>query len=825
MINQPAAKSVILIVDDLPSNIRILNEAVKDLGNIYFATEGQSAIQKAQEYHPDIILLDIEMPGMNGYEVVARIKSIPELADTAVIFVTSHQQNTHEVKALESGGVDFIQKPINLSVTRARVKTQLTLQTQKKAILQSANDLSLLVNTLPAFIAYWDKSETNIFCNDQHGAWFGLKSSEMQGKDLQHIVPNSVYHSLRPLINLVLRGKHSTIDIPCSGHEANTIYGQVTMVPRIASSPEEGFLMLITDITRRKIAEQSLVDEKERIRITLNSIGDAVIATDTEGLITFLNPIAEDMTGWTSDNAQGQPIEIVMPLFDSENGHELRNPIRVALEEKRIIGMDVNCVLGRSKNNQIALEDSAAPIINHLNEVTGAIIVFHDVSEARAMALKMTHLAQHDVITNLPNRLLLRDRALQALQKGKRTGHKVALLMFDIDDFKNINDLVDHDGGDLLLRKIAEVITQELRQEDTLCRRGGDEFIILLSDIENNIEITQFTSRLFKVFTRKWEIKNHQFQLTISLGAAVSPDDSLDLDELYRHADAAMFTAKRNGRNRYQFYSKEIEARLLIKKHLENAVANQGENHGFEVHYQPKIDVIHNRIIGVEALVRWRNQDNKIINPIQFIPLAEETGLIIPLGELILKQACEQAYQWETSGHGIGVAVNISLVQFEHKDFFNTVTQIIEQSKISPHLIELEITESVLAKDTEKARKLILKLQEFGVKVALDDFGTGYSSLAYIKDFTFDVLKIDQSFVKNTLENKKDQAIIFAIIQMAKGLDLKLVAEGVETKEHSDFLLNLGCNVMQGYYYSKPVIAKEIDKLLQEFSAVAPAKN
>lgn len=686
----------ILLVDDMPSNIRILREAVKDLGEIFYATTGNAALEIARTRQPDVILLDIEMPGMDGYAICKAIKADPLISDTAIIFVTAHEQEIHELQALRYGGVDFIHKPLNIPITRARVETQLALQ-RKTRLLQ--------------------------------------------------------------------------------------------------------------------LTQQDLLDEKERLRITLNSIGDAVIATDKQGNITFINPIAETLTGWTSAEAIGQAIETVMPLRDGNTSNELQNPIRLALKEERIVGMAFDCVLFNRHQVSLPVEDSAAPIRNHEGAITGAIIVFHDMSEARAMAIKMTHLAQHDALTNLPNRILLRDRTEQMLKKAERYNTQVGMLLLDIDHFKIINDTYSHLLGDRLLQEIARSLTSILRSSDTLCRQGGDEFIVLLADFDNSVQVADFAARLLALFNQPWPIDNIELKLSASIGISIYPDDSKNMDELYRHADAAMYMAKKQGRNRYLFYSNEIENRLRTHMALEAHLRNALTNNVFEVFYQPKVDARTNQIIGAEALVRWRN-NGELVFPDVFIPLAEETGLIIPLGKLILQKACTQAKIWADQGLHLQVAINVSAVQFNN-EFVQTVAETLKLTGANPQQIELEITESLLVSD-DNASAIMRQLQQLGVRIALDDFGTGYSSLSYLKRFPLDVLKIDQSFVRNMLDDEVDISIVKAIVQMAAGLKLRLVAEGVETRAHVDVLLGLGCHIMQGYYYSRPVPLQEINTLLKE---------
>ena len=803
----------ILIVDDITSNIRVLRNAVKDLGEVFYATSGEAALELARQQQPDIILLDIGMPGMDGYAVCEAVKGDPLICDTAIIFVTAYDQETHELQALKYGGVDFIQKPINIPITRARVQTQLALRRKTRLLTLARRDLADLVRKLPAFIAYWNNDLNNVFCNDIQGEWFGQNAQDMLGRPLADIMGSNAAADLAPYFEQAVNGQDPSFEITfTTGHK--NIYGQVSLVRRTDNEEDEdGFLMLITDITERKLAELEVLNEKERLRITLSSIGDAVIATDTQGIITFVNPIAEDLTGWSAKEAIGQPIEMVMPLRDGSSGHELQNPIRLALKEERVVGMAFDCVLKNQYDKTLPVEDSAAPIRSHNGAITGAIIVFHDVSEARAMAVKMTHLAQHDALTNLPNRILLRDRTDQALKKAHRHKTQVAMLLLDIDHFKIINDTYGHILGDHLLQNIAKALSKILRSGDTLCRQGGDEFIVLLADFENNAQLADFAARLLALFSQTWAIDGNNINLSASIGVSVYPDDSIDMDELYRHADAAMYAAKKQGRNCYQFYSNEIESRLRTHMALEAHLRNALTNNVFEVFYQPKVDARTNRIVGAEALVRWRN-NGELVFPNVFIPLAEETGLIIPLGKLILQKACTQAKIWADQGIQLQVAINVSAVQFKD-DFVQTVAETLELTGANPHQIELEITESVLVNDLN-ASTIMHELQQLGVRIALDDFGTGYSSLSYLKRFPLNVLKIDQSFVRNMLDDEVDISIVKAIVQMAAGLKLRLVAEGVETKEHVEVLLELGCHIMQGYYYSRPVPLQEMNAMLQD---------
>lgn len=809
----------ILIVDDIPSNIHVLRSAVHDMAALHFAMDGPNALKIVREHRPDVVLLDIEMPDMDGFAVCEAIKSDPQLRDTTVIFVTATERETNELQALHYGGVDFLHKPLNIPVARARIQAHLNLQLRTRELAQARRNLADVVSNLPAFIAHWDADLGNCYCNDIEGTWFDVPAANMQGRHLRDIIGEAAFESMDEYLHVALLGHNSSFEIAFKRNSLHRrspfLYGQVALVARQSESGSDGFLMLITDITERKLAEMALNDEKERIRITLNSIGDAVIATDTNGRINFVNPIAETMTGWHASEAEGMPIEEVMPLNDGSMGYRLQNPVRLALKEERVVGMAMNCVLRRRDGRDFEVEDSAAPIRDHTGKVTGAIIVFHDVSEAHAMAIKMTHLANHDALTSLPNRMLLQDRTEQALQHAQRNGEKVAMVLLDIDHFKTINDSIGHSTGDDLLKQIAQRLKHTIRSNDTVSRQGGDEFIVLLPSLEDIEQAGQFAARLLRVVSEPYWVGAHRFDLSVSIGISLYPDDCMDMESLYRHADAAMYRAKQEGRNRFQFFSTEIEDTLRSKHLMERRMRDALDRGDFEVFYQPKVDASIFQIVGVEALVRWRDSDGRLISPAEFIPLAEETGLIIPLGNFVMQQACKDGKRWHDEGIKCRIAINISAVQFNETSFVATVQSILAATEVETTLVELEITEGTLAKDVEQTSATISQLKKFGVKIALDDFGTGYSSLSYLKHFPIDVLKIDQSFVRDMMVDPSDAAIIYAIIGMATGLNLRLVAEGVETREQASTLLQQGCKIMQGYLYSRPLPYEQVSLLLK----------
>ncbi len=419
--------------------------------------------------------------------------------------------------------------------------------------------------------------------------------------------------------------------------------------------------------------------------------------------------------------------------------------------------------------------------------------------------------SSYDALTGLGNRRLLMLRIDQALESANSKCLRVALLIINLDNFKFINDAFGYSAGDLVLQVVASRLSQAIPMQDTLSRVGGDEFVLLLSEVLAVEEVDLYAGKLIENISNPLSIKGLRHDLSVSIGISIFPDDSTDAESLYQHADSAKYQAKLAGRNRYCYYSSrsqnDIRAKHLLERHIRDAL----EKRVFEIFYQPKINIQKKRIVGLEALIRWRNNDGALISPDEFIPLAEETGLIIPIGKYVLLQACKDAERLRTQGYDISVSVNISLVQFLEESFFSMVERTLLESGLEGKYLELEITEGVLAQDADGVRKILLKVRALGVRISIDDFGTGYSSLAYLKRFPIDILKIDQGFVRCMLTDKSDSAIIEAIIQLGLALNLELVAEGVESQAQAEALFQKGCQIMQGYLYCHPI---PYDKLL-----------
>lgn len=803
---------VILIVDDQPSNVIALEQAIRGLGKILFATSGHDALRIAGNTSPDLILLDIEMPGMNGYEICQKLRAMDHMSEASIIFITSHTETDIEIAALEMGGVDFIHKPLNIPLALARIRTHLDLQTKTKQLAISQKNLADIVFNLPLFIGQFDAELNGLFTNDFKGIWTRFSGTNFIGKSLKDLLGDKLYQEVMRLKASLKEGEKTAFDFTLEHSLHVTRYCEVSLVKQ-ASRSGDHLLLLMNDITARKVAELSLSEEKERIRIMLESIADAVIATDTQGRVTYINAAAECMTGWPAAEAIGQEIETVMPLTAGSSDYPLSNPVRVCLDEQRTVGMAIDTALVRRDGQKLNVEDSASPVKNHSGEIIGAIIIFHDVSHARQMAVQMTQLANFDVLTGLPNRELLKQKAEQAINNTLTEKSHVALMLLDIDNFKSINNSIGHSAGDLILQKVSSRLKSKLSGQQILCRRGGDEFIFLLPDVSDIDHIRAFIDNVINIISEVYFIADKRLNLTASVGVSLFPDDASDLESLFRHADTAMYNAKKLGKNQYCFFSREIEDSVRSKHELEMRMYEALENNAFEVHYQPKYSVSQRKWVGAEALIRWRHDDGEFTPPSDFIPIAEESGLIMQIGEFVLKQACLDCKNWQSSLPGMHVAVNVSAIQFEQSDFVGYVRQTLQETQLPPTLLELEVTEGVLANDLAKMLNLLNELRAIGVSIAVDDFGTGYSSLTYLKYFPINVLKIDRVFIKDMLINHANHGIVEAIINMAGSLKLDLVAEGVETEDVAKELSSLGCDSMQGFFYAKPLNVNDMVQL------------
>jgi diguanylate cyclase (GGDEF)-like protein/PAS domain S-box-containing protein len=577
-----------------------------------------------------------------------------------------------------------------------------------------------------------------------------------------------------------------------------------------------GLMRALRYAVERKIMEDALFAEKERAEVTLNCIGDAVACSDVSGLVTFLNLVAQKTTGWSLADALGKPMSDVVTIVDAVSRKATANPMERAIRQDAVVHIPSDCILIRQDESEVPIQDSVAPIHDREGRTTGAVIVFRDVSMGRAMAQQMAHSAHHDFLTGLPNRVLLNDRIGLAAALAARHGKKAAVLFLDLDGFKHINDSLGHQVGDKLLCSVAKRLSGSLRGSDTVSRQGGDEFVMLLAEIEHAEDAALAARRMLSAVAEAHVIDELELHITTSIGVSIYPDDGLDAETLIKNADTAMYQAKENGRQGYQFFEPAMNVRAVERQFIEEALRRALDRQEFALHYQPKINLLTGKIMGAEALIRWTHPTRGPVSPAEFIPVAEDSGLILPIGNWVLREACRQARVWLDAGLLVGsIAVNISAIELRSEGFLTGVFAALDGAGLDPAFLELELTESVLMKRAESTEAILKALQARGVQIAVDDFGTGYSSLSYLSKFSIDTLKIDQSFVRQISTTPDQTAIVTAVIGIGRSLKLRVVAEGVETVEELAFLRAHRCDEAQGYYFSRPLPAAQFARLLE----------
>jgi diguanylate cyclase (GGDEF)-like protein/PAS domain S-box-containing protein len=572
----------------------------------------------------------------------------------------------------------------------------------------------------------------------------------------------------------------------------------------------------VRNAIERKSHEDALFVEQERAEVTLNSIGDAVLCTDIAGRITYLNSVAEGLTGWGREDAKGKLLAEVFRIVDGLSRQSVPDPMLKAVQENRTVGLTANCVLIRRDGMEFAIEDSAAPIHDRAGKIIGSVIVFHDVSAAREITSRVQFLAEHDAVTGLPNRLLLNDRITQAIALARHHTRSLAVMFLDLDHFKHINDSMGHASGDIFLQTIAARLLASVRSSDTVSRQGGDEFVILLSEIAHAADACKSAEKLLHAINQPHFLEGRELRVGGSIGVSIYPEDGEDAAALLKNADMAMYHAKECGRNNFQFFKPEMTVKAALRQTLEDSLHLALQRKEFLLHYQPIVNLVTGQIAGVEALLRWQHPEEGIVCPEFFIQVAEECGLIVQIGRWVQSEAFRQVREWQDAGlPAILLSINVSAVEFSDKRFMEGIRKALTDSGIGGGNVKLELTERVLMKQEETTGVVLKELKSLGVQLVVDDFGMGYSSLSYLLQFPIDMLKIDRFFVQQITDGSVDNAIVSAIIGMGQGLGYSVVAEGIETQAQRDYLQSRECEMGQGYLFSRPVPAAEIAVLLE----------
>ena len=575
---------------------------------------------------------------------------------------------------------------------------------------------------------------------------------------------------------------------------------------RLSIAGEDCMLGVLQDVTDRIRAEL----ERDKLSRAIGQTADAVMITDRDGLIEYVNPAFEATTGFSAGEVLGKKPNV---LKSGGQGPDFyRNLWKTILGGGSFNEVFVN----RKKDGSVYYEEKTiTPLKDANGQITHFVATGRDITERMQSQVQLEYMAHHDALTDLPNRTLFLDRLKQALARARWHKRLAAVLFIDIDRFKNINDTLGHEVGDKLLQELSRRLQPCLRDGDTVARFGGDEFVILLDDLAAATDVRNLAGKLLDQLRPPFQTGESTLHVTASIGISMFPADGEDSGSLLRHADIAMYRAKDMGRNNYQFYSAEMSARAFERLTLENNLRRALERREFLLYYQPQINIQTGEVVGVEALLRWQHPDFGMVSPAEFVPLLEDTGLILTVGRWVLQEACRQLSEWHGQGWtNLHMAVNLSSRQFSDETLLAVIENELSCHNLQPDLIELEITESTILLHHGGVIHALESLRRLGVRIALDDFGTGYSSLSHVQNFEIDTLKIDRTFVMDIPGDKADAAIAEAIVALGKGLGLNLIAEGVETEVQRDFLQALGCHVMQGYLFSRPQPAAEIPEIL-----------
>ncbi|SDG69563.1 PAS domain S-box-containing protein/diguanylate cyclase (GGDEF) domain-containing protein [Duganella sp. OV458] len=609
-------------------------------------------------------------------------------------------------------------------------------------------------------------------------------------------------------------GEHD-VRLPLSGTLearmlASTFNNMAQRVQALVHKLQQSQNDLSAQLARTLLAQQQLQVEKDRIEVTLASIGDAVITTDLNGKIDTINEVAQALTGWPESRARGMQLHQVFVLANNFGQHSLLKAMK-----QIYAGGEVVKVGNQNLRNRIGqtctVEYTANAIRTPQGEVQGSVLVFRDVTERRQLMQQISWQSNHDILTGLPNRAALALRFEQEVQRAREHNHLLAVCLFDLDHFQHVNQALGQAVGDEILKQAASRLHDFAGQRHYVARLGGDEFVLLLPELNDRAAIEYAMGKLMAALARDYLCDGKAVSMSASVGIAVYTGNDISADSLLRHADQALYQAKITGRNRHHFFDADLDEQVRTHHNRRTEVRNAVRANELVLYYQPKLDMRQGRIVGMEALLRWDHPTRGVVGPMDFLPIVEHTDVIVDIGEWVLREALRQLESWRAFDADWVISVNIAARHFQRHDFVERLTAILaEFPDVPPHMLELEILESSALSDINHVRSVMLDCQALGISFALDDFGTGYSSMSYLKRLPADVLKIDQSFVRNMLVDRDDLHLVSAVIGLARSFGLGVIAEGVETIEHGAMLMRLGCDRVQGYGIARPMPADDI---------------
>ncbi|MFC3913511.1 EAL domain-containing protein [Pseudaeromonas sharmana] len=809
-----ATRPRVLIVDDEFSARLIMRATLEEAG--FEVEEAGTVCEALQHFHartPDLIILDVLLPDGNGIALCATLRQLPQ-GHTLPIAMATGLDDIHSIQqAFQSGATDFITKPISWGTLGYRVHYLLRAHQAFEELAISEAKNRALLSALPdlLFLIRDDGLIVDRLAGTEAPDW---AEWDLHPGELLDNHPSAVVAQMLRLeiANVLGNQNPKAVEIALP---RNTL--GVCWEARILPRSEHEVLLVLRDISLRKQMENQL---RLSARV-FESSNEAIMITDSRNRIISVNPTFEAITGYRESEVLGQEPRL---LGAGQETRSLYRNLWALLYENG--AWQGELVDQRKNGDEYPVWISISLVRDGNGDPEYHIASFADITDRKRQEAQIEHLAFHDVLTGLPNRRLLTDRIQVAISQAQRDNDGLALLFIDLDRFKTINDSLGHQIGDQLLREVGYRLSRWVRSGDTVSRVGGDEFIVLCPGCSSMEDAALLGEKLLEALGEPYEFDGKQLVITASIGIALYPNNGTDANALIGNADAAMYLAKENDRNNCQFYSPDLNARNLERLQMELRLRQALENQEFVLFFQPQIDARSGQLIGAETLIRWQDPLHGLIPPGRFIPLAEETGLIQAIGDWVLTAACEHQARWERLGlPPLTLAVNLSARQFRQPNFVEHLIDTADRSGIDPARLELELTESMLMKDIPQTTGKLQQLKARGFRMSVDDFGTGFSSLNYLRHFPLDVLKIDQSFVRELFEDEAALAIIDSIIALARALGMRTVAEGVETAPQRQILQSHGCDTLQGYLIAKPLPEAEFLAWRQSYQPASRNKG
>ena len=705
-------------------------------------------------------------------------------------------------------------QPILLAVAR-----DVTARKQAEELVrQNERFIATLAYNMPGMVSHWSKDLRCNFANKEFLHWSGKTPAALFKASPEDIMGEALFKVNATYMDAALAGKVQSVERIIKNPEGRNLYVWMQFIPDIANDVVEGIFVVMLDITERKQAELALHESVQHTQAILDNMFDGVITVNTKGVVQSFNKAASTIFGYDQQEILGKQVTLLMPPHFKHQHETFLKQHNNSLDVE--VGNTLREVEGKRKNGEIFPMSLSISKILHGGTITFVGLV-RDISQQRHDEEEIYRLAFYDPLTNLPNRRLLFDRLQQAIITSCRTDQHGALMFLDLDHFKQLNDSLGHDVGDILLQQVASRLQGCIREGDSVARMGGDEFVMLIESLsiypnEAASQAEGIAHKILAALSKPYVLREHTYVITPSIGIVVFLHQHESLEELIKKADVAMYQAKTAGRNNARFFDPTMQAAASVRVALEKSMRLALEREEFVLHYQFQVN-LKGKPTGVEALVRWDHRDHGMISPAAFIPLAEETGMILALGQWVLETACLQLVEWakKTTTSQWTMAVNVSVSQFAQPTFVANVDKALKKTGANPRLLKLELTESMLVKDVEDVVVKMHEIKALGVTFSLDDFGTGYSSLSYLKRLPLDQLKIDQTFVRDLLTDPNDAAIAKTIVALGHSLNLKVIAEGVETAEQHQALVDMGCDAYQGYYFARPVAIENLTKTLK----------